>query len=359
MKTLDRFLMLRFLRNFFFASSLLVGAAYFAKITEVLEDLSANNTKSVEILSYLLCLLPSIITLLLPFAYVFSLAYTIAEFAATNELLAIFAAGRSLLRVILPFFLASFIVGIAFFTFNDRITSEANYLAAIKLAELKHGSIEGRLKPRSNVAQKAQNRYYYFGNINIREATFRNLHLTYLNEKHRVTKQIEAESGFVAGNVWHLNRGRIVARDASKQIYTNSAFAKKEIILPETMDYFRLPARNIEEMNVKTIAAEVIATHERGESAVAFEFEYFSRFSQIAMFALLIVLPTFYASKANKGALAWAIMLSVGVAAGFYMLSFLSRSLAMNGLFPVGFAAWFSNISFAIFSCITLTRNTR
>src|SRR5574344_426388 len=105
-----------------------VGALVFFCFVLELVDLLMNLWKFITnqadpmaVLHLMILYIPKTISFSVPLAILFGASYTLSDFYANNELVAVFASGVSLFRFTVPLLLFSFVLSFGMFFFEDSI----------------------------------------------------------------------------------------------------------------------------------------------------------------------------------------------------------------------------------------------
>ena len=121
LKTIDRMIIKQFLPTLF------VSLLFFVLILEMV-DLFANlwryinnEVSVIKMLQVFLYYIPKCINFSLPMALLFSVSYTLGNYYANNELIAIFGSGISLFRFVISLVIFGIFLSIGSFIFEERI----------------------------------------------------------------------------------------------------------------------------------------------------------------------------------------------------------------------------------------------
>ena len=180
-----------------------------------LSDFQEDKLHLFDIIQYYLAMTPEFIVTVLPIALLLALLYALTHHARHNEITAMRAAGMSLWRVCLPYFIVGFLASIALFSLNEffvpRNTDWANHILS-RYVQKSGGS-------------EAQNHFTDFVNA-------RDHRLWHFNE-YRV-KTTEMLNPIVS---WTLRDGSIRQLKAERAICTNGVwtfFGAKEFVQVKT-----------------------------------------------------------------------------------------------------------------------------
>src|ERR1700689_1668943 len=132
MRLLDRYLFRELLTALAYClGAFLIFWISYDLFTE-LEELQERKLHALEILGYTLALTPEFLVMVLPIALLLALLWALTNHARANEITAMRAAGISLWRICLPYFVVGFAASIALFALNEflvpRSTDWANHI---------------------------------------------------------------------------------------------------------------------------------------------------------------------------------------------------------------------------------------
>src|SRR3954469_16868663 len=125
MRLIDRYLLREFLfwLAIFFSGFLLIWVAF--DLTGRLNTFQQAHLRGKDVIEYYFFASPDFIPVALPVAILLATLYVITNHARYNELTAIRAAGVSMLRLCMPYFMAGLLFSILLFAFNEYFVSHA------------------------------------------------------------------------------------------------------------------------------------------------------------------------------------------------------------------------------------------
>src|SRR6267154_3434514 len=118
MKILDKYILKKVLSTFFFVVLILVAIIVVIDITEKMDKFSKNNLDAGTIFGYYLDFVPWVAGLITPITVFIAIVYVTSRMAAHTEIVAILGSGVSFRRLLLPYFIASLVIGIISFVLN-------------------------------------------------------------------------------------------------------------------------------------------------------------------------------------------------------------------------------------------------
>ena len=126
MKILDRYIIKKVLSTFFFVMMILVAIIVVIDITEKVDKFNDHHLEMPAILGYYLDFVPWISGLLTPIICFIAIVYVTSRLAAHTEIVAILSSGVSFRRLLIPYFVASFIIASISFVFNGWLIPHSN-----------------------------------------------------------------------------------------------------------------------------------------------------------------------------------------------------------------------------------------
>lgn len=126
-RTLARYMVRMHLSRFF---GILVGLTVVLQMLDLLttadDIMAADGATWVSIISYVSMRAPQLISQFAPFAALLATLLTLATLNQSSEVTVMKASGLSAHRILLPLGIASFLIGLSHFVFNEMIVTQAN-----------------------------------------------------------------------------------------------------------------------------------------------------------------------------------------------------------------------------------------
>ena len=126
MKILDKYIIKKVLSTFFFVMMILVAIIVVIDVTEKVDKFNDHHLEMPAILGYYMDFVPWISGLLTPIICFIAIVYVTSRLAAHTEILAMLSSGMSFLRLLVPYFIASFIIASLSFFFNGWVIPHSN-----------------------------------------------------------------------------------------------------------------------------------------------------------------------------------------------------------------------------------------
>jgi lipopolysaccharide export system permease protein len=126
MKILDRYIIKKVLSTFFFVMMILTAIIVVIDITEKVDKFNDHHLDMPTILGYYMDFIPWISGFLSPIICFIAIVYVTSRLAAHTEIVAMLSSGISFRRLLVPYFVASFIIAALNFVFNGWIIPHSN-----------------------------------------------------------------------------------------------------------------------------------------------------------------------------------------------------------------------------------------
>ncbi|HVU27001.1 MAG TPA: LptF/LptG family permease, partial [Verrucomicrobiae bacterium] len=182
-----------------------------------LDEMQERKLRLLDIIEYALAMTPEFIVTILPIALLLALLYALTNHARHNEIIAIRAAGVSLWRICVPYFIVGFMASAMLFVLNELCVPRSTDLA--NRIKTKYVQKAGDVK--------TQNNFLNFGFTNARD------HRTWLIGEYRI-KTAEMIRPQVD---WTLADG------SSRRLYANYAVYTNEIwVFSDVKEYIQTDA---------------------------------------------------------------------------------------------------------------------
>ena len=149
MRLIDRYLLREFLfwLAVFFAAFLLIWVSF--DLTARLHDLQQNHLRGKDVLEYYFFRIPEFVPIAMPVSILLAMLYTVTNHTRHNEITAIRAAGVSLVRLCMPYFVAGLFFSVLLFALNEYLAPQADD----KADEVLHRRVDPRSAQAKNLVK--------------------------------------------------------------------------------------------------------------------------------------------------------------------------------------------------------------
>ena len=353
MNKLDWYIVKKFLGTFFFTLALILLIVIVFDISEKIDDfLESEVTIKSIILEYYLNFIPYFGNLFSPLFIFISVIFFTSKMANDTEIIAILNSGMSFRRLLKPFMISAFLLGILSFVLgnfiipssnSERINFENKYLKSKRYSRAKN--IHMQIQP---------GKYIYMESFN----STRNIGYKFTLENFRNGRlSSKLKSDYIQydtlSSKWTINKYEIREFSDSGEIIINGAkidtslnlspydFTKRKSLV-ETMNMFELNDYIADEelKGSEQLVYHKIEKHKR----VAFPFASI----------ILTLIAVAIASRKTRGGI--GIHLGIGILIAFTYILFMqvSTTFATNSNLPPALAVWIPNLLYMVLASVLL-----
>ena len=343
---MDRYIASQFFK--YFLAGLVVFATIFLAADFVGNFVRYGDVETGVLLRFYAYLAPEIIYKMMPIACLVGTTFTLSNLNRTNELIALFGAGLSLVRVVAPIFILVSALSVTFFWMNDHIlpqlAQKKNYVYYVEI----------RKRPGLYSTVKA-NRIWYRSNgilfnikaLNTNDATMQGLTMYYLNSNWSLVQKIQARSAKARPGQWELKDGLVTRFTDNSSFPQTERFETKVITMGEDVEDIQSTTSSSDIMDINQLKKFIEKNKAAGLDTLSYEVDYHGRFGFLfaALVMTLLSIP-FSVKEKRSGGRFVNVSLCIGLAFAYWLLFSFSLSFGRNGLIPPTISAWAPNTLF-------------
>lgn len=356
MKTLDRYIIQKFLVTFFFAIFLLSAIAIVIDITEKIDDFIANQAPlKAVIVDYYLNFIPWIGLMLAPIFVFISVVYFTSRMTSNTEVICILNGGVSFYRLLMPYMFTAVLLTGLFALYNHYLLPKSN---KIKIAfEEKYASKKDQRTSDINYHfQIGRDTFIYtqsfdMGSNNGYKFTMEEISNNV--QKFKFTaNNIQWDTSLQKWNVqnWTL-RKNIGNRD------TISKGADTVMTLPITAKEYVKQDYDIETMTTKDLDKFIIDQVRKGnENAKIYEVEKYRRTAIPVSTIILTLIAVAMTTKKVRNGMGLYIVAGMLLSGAYIIIQQFSTVFATKGDLSPLIAVWIPNIIFGIIALLLILR---
>lgn len=353
MKIIDRYILKKILYTFVFVVLILMAIITIIDLTEKMEKYSRNHLDAMTVLGYYLDFIPWVMGLITPITVFIAIIYVTSRMAGQTEIIAILSGGVSFRRMLLPYFMASVLIGVVSFILNGYVIPNAT---KSRLAfELQYFNNRYYFEARNTHLQIAPNVYMFIQSYNNVNNTGYQFSLERFEENLMVEK-------LTADNItwdsvkqkWTLKYWKIKnvkeiftgtgKRDLASLEKTGEALDTALAITPKD---FEAQERSYDGMTMPELNEHIAKLKFRGATGVQmYEMEKLVRYASPFTTFVLVFMGVIVSSRKSRGGTGLQIALGFVLAFIFILFFMLSRTFAEAGQIPPVVAAWIPNVIF-------------
>ena len=357
MKIIDRYIVKKILSTFFFVVLILMAIITVIDITEKMDKFAKNHLDNMTILGYYLDFIPWVMGLITPITIFIAIIYVTSRMAGHTEIIAILSSGVSFRRLLLPYFVASMVIGSISFILNGWVIPKAT---KSRLAfELQYFNNRYYFEARNIHLQVAPEVYLFIQNYNNVSNTGYQFSLERFNKNELLEKltadNIQWDSVKQKWTLRYWKQKKVAgifndstAGDLARLQKSGDALDTTLAISPKD---FEAQERSYDGMTIPELDAHIQKLKFRGASGVQmYEVDKQIRFASPFTTFILVFMGVVVSSRKSRGGTGLQIALGFVLAFVFILFFMLSRTFAEAGEIPPLVAAWIPNITFSIIS---------
>ena len=350
-RTLDRYLLSRFITSLLIAVGAITLVALIVDLVENLEEIVDNAPGIKEVFLYYVYFIPWIYKIIAPAAVLLAGLFSIGLLARHNEILAMKSVGISLYRIAGPLLVFTFLLSLFNFYFNEEVlpgaTRERN--------RIKHGGIEKNQNRQGsilyNVSKQGDGGYiYHFETLRPAQDEARNVLV------QRFESDTLKES--YRGERMRYDRGRWIIYNGTHRSFINGEETYQKFDSLVLIDCREDPEEFVkyrgrpEDMGYRELSGYIETLKKTGspytrelvdlKTKLSFPFTSF-----IVMF---ICIPV--ASNPRRSGVAMSFAIASGVSLVYFVIFKITQSLGYSGKLPPNVAAWGINAAFLVVGLI-------
>ncbi len=370
MKILDTYILKRFLSTFFFVVLILLAVITVIDLTEKMDKFAKAGLNGMQILSYYLDFIPWIGSLLAPITIFIATVYVCSRMAGHTEIIAMLSSGISFRRMLVPYFIGAFLVGIINFVLNGWVIPNSNK-SRLEF-EMQYLKSKYYYDQRNVHIQVAPDVYLYMQSYNNSNQTgyhftierFENNRLVEKLNANRIewdsvkqkwtlrdwtVKKVESvfEVASTPESVPGFDSPRIAAKDS---VTGGPALDTALVIQPKEFesDYRKYDGLTLNELDdyINTLRA-------RGSTGIeVYEVEKYTRYTSPFTIFILVFMGVIVSSRKSRGGTGPQIALGFLLSFVFILFFTLFRTFAETGALPPQISVWIPNIIFGVISAM-------
>ncbi|MBS1681064.1 MAG: LptF/LptG family permease [Bacteroidetes bacterium] len=408
MKLLDRYIIKQVLSTFFFVMMILVAIIVVIDITEKVDKFTERKLSMDIILNYYMDFIPWISGLLTPIICFIAIVYVTSRLAAHTEIVAMLSSGISFPRLLVPYFIASFIIASISFVFNGWVIPHSN---RDRLEfEMQYFQNKFYFEKRNVHMQTAPGVFLFIQNYNNQSNTGYQFSLERFDHNTLIEKltadNIQWDSVKQKWTIHYWKRKKVdeifqIARNDSSTITPDTSQIEKPIIVKKvipdpastkqsfldkkrlqlataekkeekkTIDFkgiaqsgysldtaliispkdFENDAHKYDGMTIPELGKQIEQLRFRGTTGVeAYEVERHIRFAAPCTTFVLVFMGVIVSARKSRGGTGFQIALGFLLAFVFILFFTMTRTFAETGSLTPIVAAWLPNTIFGIIS---------
>ncbi len=355
-KTIDRYIIRKFLGTYVFAIILLLAIVVMFDINEKL-DAFLKAPLHATIVDYFLNFIPYFANQFAPLFTFIAVIFFTSKLAMHNEIVAMLSSGMSFRRLLRPYMVSAAVIAATSFVLSAYIIPPAN----VKRINYTNTYVKNkRVDYGANIMlMVAPNEIAYINRYdNITKTGIRFSLESFDKDKRLVSRLTATSIRWDTLYNWRVND--YVIRDfRDGREYISKGMSLDTIIPFEPRD-FLIAVNDCEKMTTPALARYVERQKERGVANIrTFEVEYHRRFAMTAAAFILTIIGMSLSSRKVKGGMGLNIGIGLVLSFGYILFMTVTQTFALSGLTSAMVAMWIPNVLFSLIALVLYIRARR
>ncbi len=342
-RILDKYLFSEFVKTFIGTFIAITFLALMMKYNDISNDLKSTKSPKIHAWLYILYSIPDIaVNYSVNLSQLFAVSFTLGQFSANKEIVAMMSAGVSFRRIVAPIITFSLALWFGVFFFTQLLVAPMNAKANQEHKIVKEGT--GNLT--GIVYQfhfKGKEGFYYIYYYDPKDEEikggFNYIKLSPEQTPDYVLVSQKAKYDSVR-NIWILKNVEETKFDADLKVSSVQKYSEKEYYLPEKPEYFKKPKGSVEEMNFFELTEEKENRLKKGLSYGDVDIAKHSLFANPFFIVVVTMVGCVSGYFTKRMAVVASLGVSIIVALVYLIMNPSFKSIGENGLIPVWLATW-------------------
>ncbi|MCQ2310929.1 MAG: LptF/LptG family permease [Paludibacteraceae bacterium] len=343
-KTLDWYIIKKFLGTFFFSIILILSIGIVFDLTEKMDDFYESQLSAMEIImGYYIYFIPYYMNMFSPLFIFISVIFFTSKLAGNSEIIAMMSTGMSFKRLMWPYLFSATVLFIMLFILSGYIIPPANG----KLLDFTNKYVSSFTEDNArNVQMEVEP-----GTVLYIETFRQNTNTGYRSSlehfegktlKMRITAdRIIYDSAYN----WHLED--YTRRDFDGMYEHLTRGARLDTIIPMQPKELFITAEHAEQMTNPELKEYIDRQRQRGAGNLqAFENEWHKRFASPIGAFIMTLLGVTMSCKKIRGGMGKNLGIGITLSACYILFSTVSVSFAVGGIMSPFWAVWIPNFVF-------------
>lgn len=341
---MDRYILKMFFG--YFLAGLIVFVTIFLAIDAMSLSMEYPQAAGSALLDYYLSYIPEVLYQMIPMGCLVGVIFTLSSLNKTHELLALFAAGVSLLRVNLSILISVLILSVIVFNLADeslpRFVQKKNFIFyhQIKMKPAQYSTVKT-----DRIWYRSKNMIFNIKAINKTKKTAEGLTLYQFNDAWDLVQMITAQKVDLLGQQWKLSQGSVTLFTENSSFPMTQDFKDKTIIIDEELQDIQSTFNSVDVLSLKDLKKYIQKNKEAGLDTISLEVGYNDKFAFAftAIVMVLIGIPFSVSHQRGGGGMLNAGF-SILLVVIFWVIRNSSLTLGQHGNIPPIIAAWGPNL---------------
>jgi len=346
LKLLDKYILREFLRFFLVTCIAFIALYLIVDFFEKIRMFLSNKATSLQMASYFLYSIPTVISLTLPASVLLSTLLTYSYLSKFSEITAMKANGISLYRMAVPALAVAAVVSIFLFFFTEMVTpasiQKTEYIVKVDVQKQK---TLGFFK-QNEIWYRGHNAIYNFKIFDVEKNILHGITINHLNPDFTLKMRLDAERAEWKNNQWEFFN--LLATTLNQNNVPSLEWSKKKIIpIPEKPDDFKIIQKDAEKMGYFELRKYVNKIQAEGYDVSRYLVDLQGKIAFPFVCMILVFIGMSFSVRSERsGGVMRSVAIGIFIGFSYWIIHAFSMSLGRSGILPVIVAAWASNILF-------------
>lgn len=354
LKTLDRYIIRKFLGTFFFAIVLILSIAIVFDLTEKIDEFFENQTPLKEIiLDYYLPFIPYYMNMFSQLFIFIACIFFTSKLANNSEIIAMLSAGLSFRRIMRPYMVSATILFLLFFGLGGYVIPHATG----RMLDFQDKYIQKFTSENArNIQLKVEpGTILYIENFQKRTNTGYRCSYEHFDGKSLQSRITADRIVYVEDNHWRIEN---YTRRTFNGLYENVEKGYRlDTVIPIQPEELFITSEEAQEMNNNELRHYIQRQKERGAgNTQAFETELHKRFAAPIGAFIMTLLGLCISSRKVRGGMGKNLGIGIALSAIYVLFSTISSTFSVTGQMSTFLAVWLPNFIFLAIGIFFYTR---
>ncbi len=318
-----------------------------AELFSILWKFLAHDASLLNILAWIALGAPKHFLESLPVAFLFAIVFILSDWHANRELEAVFSAGISLQRLLIPVVALSLLLCVFELALTEYVSipflRDRETLQSLTLQEsTTKNSIPGLIVDKGKYIYTF--RYYDMKNQRLYDPS-----IIERNAEGDLVRRISAQNAHWDHGTWKFFDAAIYTNDGGSWAFTETAdFSDPQLSEPPSS--FERPAMDVRMLSIKELGAQITFLNSSGLPSTDAEVERQRRYSFSLTPLIVIGLAGAFIGRFKKSIFLLSMLFSLSSATLYYVAQMIASLAAKSGMLPPTLAIWSVMWCFAIVS---------
>jgi lipopolysaccharide export system permease protein len=276
--------------------------------------------------------IPKCVSYSVPIALLFSVAYTLGQLYANNELIALLGSGMSLRYAVLPLLVCGLLAGLLMFRFEDRYVIPS-YSLKNGLTREVLGQRESLSNTNVTIRGDAPGVIYSTEYYNDGNRTLSNVTVVIVDSEGLLQRRIDSKWAEYGEEGWVFHDARVF-RQENGRIREEGVSVYRDPLLKDEPGSFRRRQKEMEELTLKEAGIYLRELEKAGLETRGPRTDYYKRIAFAFTPLIVAMISAAVGSRFRKNILLMSLLMSLGISVVFYVFQMVTGIFATIGILP-------------------------